>query len=100
VTNGPGTPLVLYFYALGLAKADFVRATALSFVAYKTVQLAAVAWYGLLTWRLLGISVALTLIALAGFAVGLRVQDRLDQRAFNRALLVFLAALGLWLTLR
>jgi uncharacterized membrane protein YfcA len=100
VTNGPGTPLVMYFYALGMAKADFVRATALSFVAYKIVQLGAVAWYGLLTWPLLGISLALTIVALAGFAAGLRVQDRLDQRAFNRAVLVFLAALGLWLTLR
>ena len=100
VTNGPGTPLVMYFYALGMTKADFVRASALSFVAYKTVQLAAVAWYGLLTWRLLGISLGLTVVALAGFAGGLRVQDRLDQRAFNRAVLVFLAALGLWLTLR
>jgi uncharacterized protein len=100
VTNGPGTPLVMYFYALGMAKPDFVRAVALSFVAYKTVQLAAVAWYGLLTLTLLGVSVALTAVALAGFAVGLRVQDRLDQRAFNRAVLVFLGALGLWLTLR
>lgn len=100
VTNGPGTPLVMYFYALGMAKADFVRASALSFVAYKIVQLGAVAWYGLLTWPLLGISLGLTVVALAGFAAGLRVQDRLDQRAFNRAVLVFLAALGLWLTLR
>ena len=83
-----------------MAKADFVRASALSFVAYKIVQLGAVAWYGLLTWPLLGISLGLTVVALAGFAAGLRVQDRLDQRAFNRAVLVFLAALGLWLTLR
>jgi uncharacterized membrane protein YfcA len=42
-------------------------------------------------------SLALTVVALAGFAVGLRVQDRLDQRTFNRAVLVFLAALGVWL---
>jgi hypothetical protein len=39
-------------------------------------------------------------VALAGFAVGLRVQDRLDARAFNRAVLGFLALLGLWLAAR
>jgi uncharacterized membrane protein YfcA len=35
-----------------------------------------------------------------GFAVGLRLQDRLDQRTFNRAVLVFLGALGAWLLVR
>ena len=43
---------------------------------------------------------ALTAVALAGFAVGLRVQDRLDQRTFNRVVLVFLAVLGAWLLFR
>jgi hypothetical protein len=28
------------------------------------------------------------------------VQDRLDQRTFNRAVLVFLAVLGAWLLIR
>jgi uncharacterized membrane protein YfcA len=59
-----------------------------------------VTWYGLLPWSLLWGSVALTVVALAGFAVGLRVQDRLDQRTFNRAVLVFLAVLGGWLLFR
>jgi uncharacterized membrane protein YfcA len=49
---------------------------------------------------LLWLSLALTAVGLAGFAVGLRVQDRLDQRAFNRAVLGFLALLGAWLLLR
>jgi uncharacterized membrane protein YfcA len=100
LTNVPGTPLVMYFYALGLAKRDFVRAVAVTFVAYKVVQLGAVTYYGLLTWRLLGLSAGLSLVALGGFALGLRVQDRLDQQTFNRAVLVFLGALGLWLVVR
>jgi uncharacterized membrane protein YfcA len=100
ITNVPGTPLVIYFYALGLAKHDFVRSVAVTFIVYKLVQLAAVTWYGLLTLPLLGVSILLTAVALAGFYAGLAVQDRLEQRAFNRAVLVFLAALGLWLTLR
>ena len=100
VTNSPATPLVLYFHAIGLSKHDFVSAVAFTFFFYKLVQLGAVAWYGLLPWPLLWLSVALTALALVGFAVGLRVQDRLDQRSFNRAVLIFLGVLGAWLLVR
>jgi uncharacterized protein len=100
VTNVPGTPLVIYFYALRLAKEDFVRAVAVTFVLYKLVQLGAVTWYGLLTWRLLGLSALLTVVALAGFRLGLAIQDRLDQTTFNRVILVFLGLLGGWLVVR
>jgi uncharacterized membrane protein YfcA len=100
ITNVPGTPLVLYFHALGLPKHEFVSAVAFTFVLYKIVQLAAVSWYGLMSGALLLGSLALTLAALAGFAVGLRVQDRLQPRAFNRAVLIFLSLLGAWLVLR
>ena len=100
ITNVPGTPLVLYFYALGLGKREFVSAVAFSFVLYKLVQLAAVSWYGLMSWPLLAWSVVLTGAALGGFALGLRVQDRLEARTFNRVVLLFLAALGGWLVLR
>jgi uncharacterized protein len=100
VTNSPATALVLYFQGIGLAKHDFISSVAFAFFFYKLVQLGAVTWYGLLPWSLLWGSVALTVAALAGFAVGLRVQDRLDQRSFNRAVLGFLAVLGAWLLFR
>ena len=97
LTNVPGTPLVIYFYALGLAKDDFVRAVAVTFALYKLFQLGAVTWYGLMTWPLLGFSAVLTVIALVGFRGGLAIQDRLDQRTFNRAILGYLAVLGVLL---
>jgi hypothetical protein len=100
VTSVPGTPLVVYFQALGLSKQEFVSAVAFTFVLYKLVQLAAVSWYGLMSGALLVGSLWLTVAALAGFAVGLRVQDRLAPPAFNRAVLVFLALLGAWLVAR
>lgn len=100
VTNVPGTPLVIYFYALGMAKPDFVRAVAVTFVLYKVVQLGAVTWYGLMTWPLLGLSALLTLAALGGFRLGLAIQDRLDQATFNRVILVFLGVLGASLIVR
>lgn len=100
VTNVPGTPLAIYFYALGMDKRDFLASTAFTFLVYKLVQLASVAWYGLLTGALAATSVALTGLALAGFVVGLTIQNRLDQRAFNRAVLALLGALGVWLVVR
>jgi uncharacterized membrane protein YfcA len=100
LTNVPGTPLVLYFHALGLGKDEFVSSVAFTFVVYKVVQLGAVAYYGLLSPVRIGLSLVLTLVALVGFALGLKVQDRLEPRTFNRAVLGFLAALGIWLMLR
>jgi uncharacterized protein len=100
VTNVPGTPLAMYFYALGMSKADFLASAAFTFLIYKLVQIGAVAWYGLLSSALAATSLALTGIALAGFVGGLWIQNRLDQRAFNRAVLALLGALGLWLVVR
>jgi hypothetical protein len=98
-----GTPLlslVIDVKALALPKHEFVAAVAFTFVVYKLVQLGAVTYYGLLSWFLLGLSVVLTVVALAGFAVGVRVQDRLEQRTFNRMVLGILGSLGVWLVIR
>jgi uncharacterized membrane protein YfcA len=45
-------------------------------------------------------SIGLAAAGLAGFGLGLKLQDRLDQQSFNRAVLVFLAVLGVWLVAR
>ena len=66
----------------------------------KGVQLVSLVWYGLLDWRLVLGSLGLAAIGLIGLGLGLKLQDRLDQRSFNRAVLVFLAVLGLWLVAR
>ncbi len=100
VTSAPGTALALYFVALGMDKREFVRSIAFTFLIVKAVQLASLGWYGLLGWPLVLGSLGLTAAGLAGFGLGIRVQDRLDQRAFNRGVLVFLATLGAWLVVR
>ena len=99
-SNAPGTALALYFVALGMDKREFVRSIAFTFLVVKAVQLASLGWYGLLGWPLVLGSLGLTAAGLAGFGLGVRVQDRLDQRAFNRGVLVFLATLGVWLVVR
>src|SRR5262245_16936018 len=94
ITNAHGTPLVLYFYALGLDKAEFVRAISLAFIVYKAAQFVAVTHAGIMTFPLFWLSALATLVALAAFAVGLRAQDRMNQRVFNRVILCMLSALG------
>ena len=96
----PGTPLALYFAALGMDKVEFVRSIAVSFIVYKLAQLAAVGWAGFMTAERLGLSAAAAAIALASFGLGLAVQDRMSQRAFNRAVRWFLAVLGVFLVYR
>jgi uncharacterized protein len=100
LTNVPGTPLVLYFTALGMDKHEFVRSAALTFMIYKLIQLVATAYYGLLTWPLIGASFVLTAVALASFYVGLKLQDYLPERTFNRIVIGFLALLGVSLIAR
>jgi uncharacterized membrane protein YfcA len=100
ITNAPGTPLVVYFYALGMKKEEFVRSVAFSFLVYKVIQLGSLVGYGVLTWRLFGASVVLTLLGLGSFALGLRVQDRVAPRTFNRLVLGFVGVLGLVLLVR
>ena len=94
ITNAHGTALVIYFYALGLDKGEFVRAISLAFIVYKAAQLVAVAQAGIMTLDLFWLSVLATGVALVAFGLGLLVQDRMNQRAFNRAILGVLTALG------
>ena len=61
------------------------RSVALRFMTYKIIQLIAVAYYGFLTVDLVLISVGFTLVGLAAFSLGLKVQDRLPEKTFNRA---------------
>lgn len=100
LTNVPGTPLVLYFYALGMEKAEFVRSIAFSFLVYKAAQLVAVTQARLVTPRLFALSLLVTGVALGAFWLGLRVQDRVAQQTFNRVVLAFLAVLGTFLVVR
>ncbi len=100
ITNVQGTPLVLYFYALGMGKTEFVQAIALAFFVYKVAQLAALVQVGIMTTQLFWLSALATLAALGAFWLGLRVQDRMNQVTFNRVVLVVLAVLGIFLVSR
>jgi uncharacterized membrane protein YfcA len=100
VTNVPGTPLALYFQALGLSKAEFVRAIALTFLVFKIVQVGAVWQVGLMEPRLLALSAGATLVSLVAFRLGLWAQDRVPAELFRRAVLAFLGLIGVAMLLR
>jgi uncharacterized membrane protein YfcA len=100
VTNVPGLPLVLYFYALGMQKAEFVRSVAMTFMIMKGAQFVAAIHFGLMDGRIFGLSVVATILALGTFWLGLKAQDRVDQAAFNKVVLGLLAVIGSWMLIR
>lgn len=95
LTNTPAVALTPYYYAIGLPKAEFVRALSATFLVFKLTQLGAMWQVGLLDRRVLLPWLAATLVSLAAFGLGLRAQDRVPQATFNRAVLALLALVSL-----
>ena len=100
MTNAAGPALAIYLYGLKLQKKEFIKSIATIFVITKASQLVAVSTWNLLNWATLSLSVSVTLFVLLGFYAGLKIQDRVNQQTFNRALLVLLFAIGMILIAR
>ncbi len=89
-----GPPVLVVLLALELPKAEHVRAAGLCW------SLGAMAFFlahlrsGLLDGHTLPLSAAVALPAAAGIALGVRVQDRLEQETFRRITLVLLCGIG------
>ena len=100
VTNAAGPALAIYFYSLKLEKHAFVKSMATIFVTTKLSQLAAISTWNLFNWYTLKLSVLVILFTLVGFYAGIKAQDRIDQKNFNRGLLAMLAFVGVILIIR
>ncbi|HEY2986817.1 MAG TPA: sulfite exporter TauE/SafE family protein [Candidatus Binatia bacterium] len=100
MTNAAGPVLAIYLYSLKLAKTEFVRSIATIFMITKISQLAAVSTWNLFTFATLRLSAGVTVFVLLGFYFGLKTQERVNQKTFNRALLVILFATGVLLVVR
>ena len=100
ITNAAGPVLAIYLYSLKLEKRDFIKSIATIFVFTKLSQLAAVSSWNLFNGSTLLLSLQVTLFTLAGFYAGLKTQDRVNQRTFNRALLILLFVIGVTLLMR
>jgi uncharacterized membrane protein YfcA len=100
VTNAAGPVMALYLFGLGLEKRDYVRALTSILLTEKVSQLIAVSRWEALTASIVQISLAVTAFVMLGFYIGLKVVDRVDQRLFNRAILVLLGTIGVLFTYR
>jgi uncharacterized membrane protein YfcA len=94
LSNSPGVVLTPYLYAIGLPKAEFVRTISGAFLVFKLTQLGAVWHVGLLDRAVLVLTGVASVVSLAGFRLGLRVQDRVPQATFNRAVLIMLTVVA------
>jgi uncharacterized membrane protein YfcA len=66
----------------------------------KLSQLVAVSTWNLFNWDTITLSGQVVLFTLAGFYVGIKAQDRVNQKTFNRGLLALLSLIGATLILR
>ena len=100
MTNAAGPTLAIYFYSLKLEKRTFVKSLATIFLTTKLTQLVAVSTWNLFNGYTIKLSLLVVLFTLAGFYAGLRAQDRVHQKNFNRGLLVLLTMIGVILIVR
>jgi hypothetical protein len=100
MTNVSGPLLAMYFYSLKLPKAEFIKAVAMIFFILKCGQIVALSSWNQFSWPLFHLSLVLVVLLCAGFYAGLKTQDRINQRVFNRGLLLVLFVIGATLVLR
>ncbi len=100
MTNAAGPVVAIYLYSLRLSKSEFIKSIATIFIVTKVSQLIAVSTWNLFSPATLGLSLEVTLFILLGFYAGLKTQDRVNQRTFNRGLLALLFAIGTVLIVR
>jgi len=62
--------------------------------------LVAISTWNLFNWYTIKLSLLVLLFSLAGFYAGMKAQDTVNQRNFNRGLLVLLAFVGVILVVR
>ncbi len=90
-----GPPTILYLNALDIPKAEHVRIQGVIYLLGSVLLFSAHVKSGVLTEETLPYSILLVPAALVGQAIGLRMQDRLDQALFKRLTLIVLVIAGL-----
>ncbi|MEM6532432.1 MAG: sulfite exporter TauE/SafE family protein [Myxococcota bacterium] len=95
-----GSPLILYFQWVGLARSKFRSATMTMFFVATLARIPSYAAAGLFQPPRLVAAFTLVPAVIAGILVGQQVHSRLPEPVFRRIVLVVLAGLGLTLILR
>jgi uncharacterized membrane protein YfcA len=89
-----GTPIVMYFHALGIPKRDFVIVLNVVLGASTLVQVVNYAGLGLYSRQVLEATLLTATCVAAGVGLGFRIQDRVNQRLFNWAVIVVIFLIG------
>jgi uncharacterized protein len=95
-----GPILAMYLLAIDLPKAAFAFAVAAMFASMGVLRLFTLIGLGQVTPATVGLSLALCVPAAAGIRAGFWLQNRIDQRIFNRLVLGILLLTGLQLVQR
>jgi uncharacterized membrane protein YfcA len=94
MTNVGAPATAIYLYCLQLPKSEFIKSIATIFIVSKVVQLIAITTWNLFNPWNLSLSVYVTLFIMAGFYLGLKTQDRVNEKVFNRVLLALISLFG------
>ncbi|MYA88242.1 MAG: sulfite exporter TauE/SafE family protein [Boseongicola sp. SB0662_bin_57] len=100
LTGTWGPPTALYLTALGVQRTEHVRIQGAVYGAGAVMLTLAHLQSGVLSGAGLNLSIALVIPALAGVAIGIAVQERLDQERFRTLILAVLVLAGLNLVRR
>ncbi|MDE0521380.1 MAG: sulfite exporter TauE/SafE family protein [Boseongicola sp.] len=100
LTGTWGAPTALYLTALGVPRTEHVRVQGAVYGTGALMLTLAHLQSGVLSGVGLNLSIVLVVPALAGVAVGVAVQDRLDQERFRTVILALLVLAGLNLVRR
>lgn len=99
--TGSSAPVVtVFFFQLNLSKAAFLFLTNLYFLIVDTSQLANLLWQGVYTSRLALLSAAASCLAMPVLLLALRMQHRISDVLFRKAVLAVLAVTGTVLVAR
>lgn len=94
LTGSQVMPLLPYLMALRLEPALFLQSINISFTLSSLVMIAGLSKIGLMTWNILGLSVAALIPLAVGFKLGSLTRRRLSPEGFRRAVLIVLIFLG------
>ena len=100
MTGSYAVPGVLYMQALGLPRNALVQALGITFLVFTLAMGTSLTSHGLMSSEIGALSVAATLPAVGGMALGQLVRHRMSEEVFRPVFFSVLLMLGAWLALR
>lgn len=88
---GISTPIsVTYLNVMQVKRAVFIGSISLLFLIFGAIQLPLLIWVGLMTTEGMLLSLAATAALLAGMPLGAKIGERVNEKSFDKAILILL----------